>query len=143
MTAPTALRGNVDTLRKLRESLADAPLSVAIQVAQDVAPAITTEAQTAFDAGVTVYGEPRPVSLVDGEKLDLVQSGAVRRDMRFQAVGSVVRAVLGPRYAKYLIGRYKILPVGDRSKVPVRWRAIIDAAFQKRMRERLAGAGVK
>lgn len=133
----TSLHGDLNTLRKLREGLVALPTSIAIQVAQDVAPELTRMARESYDAGQTVYGAPRPEG-TRGDKLDLVDSGATRRDMRFEAIGTRVRCVLGPRWAKYLIGKYKILPVGDRSAIPAKWQATIAASVRVRLKERVA-----
>lgn len=58
---------------------------------------------------------------MDGRELRLVRTGATRAALRFVAVGTVIRCVLGPRYARYLVGKYRILPSGQQA-VPFRWR---------------------
>jgi hypothetical protein len=120
------LRGDLGTLRALKNSIAGMPVSLSHAVAARVAPELTSQAQASYDAGVTVYGTARPASIVDGHPLDLVQSGAVRRDMKFNALGTKVTVTLGPRYAKYLVGKYVILPIGDRSAIPAPWVAAVD-----------------
>jgi hypothetical protein len=56
-----------------------------------------------------------------GEQLTLNRTGDTRRDLRFVVNGTIIRCALGPKYAKYLIGKYKILPIGDRTSMPVAW----------------------
>lgn len=102
------------------------PVSLSHAVAARVAPELTTQAQASYDSGRTVYGAPRPVSLVDGRPLTLVETGAVRRDMKFNASGTRVTVTIGPSYARYLIGKYGILPSGDRADIPAPWVAAID-----------------
>ena len=55
---------------------------------------------------------------MDGARLLLVKSGATREALRFVSIGTIVRCVLPTRWAKYLIGKYGILPNGS---LPVRW----------------------
>lgn len=93
------------------------PVTIAHDVAQRAAPALTTKTREAFDAGRSVYGEPRPNG-ADGKPLTLRKSGSVSRDLRFVANGSIVRCVLGPDYARYLIGKYGVLPNGA---LPADW----------------------
>ncbi len=63
-------------------------------------------------------------------KLTLVDTGDTRRTMHFEARGRLVRCRLGPRYAKYLIGKYKILPIGDRTSMPAAWTRALDELVQ-------------
>jgi len=118
----------VSSLKKLIGDLQkQAGVVVAQEVAARAAPKVTALALAEFDAGRTAYGDPRPEG-VDGRELTLVRTGATRAALRFAAVGTVIRCVLGPRYARYLVGKYRILPSGQQS-VPFRWRrAISDVA---------------
>lgn len=115
----------------LRRLVSDIQRQSGVVVAQEVAaraaPEVTALALAEFDAGRTAYGDPRPEG-VDGRELRLVRTGATRAALRFVAVGTVIRCVLGPRYARYLVGKYRILPSGQQA-VPFRWRrAISDVA---------------
>lgn len=114
------LIGNPGTLKALDRLLREMPRVLAHRVAEAVAPKITALAQASFDAGQTVYGEARPLG-VRGNRLTLVASGTTRGALRFVATGRIVRCVLGPRYAKYLVGKYKILPPGDLAALPPAW----------------------
>ena len=68
-----------------------------------------------------MYGDARPKG-VDGRPLTLVRTGRTRSMVRFSATGTIVRAVLAVPYAKYLIGKYEILPNG---RLPSTWRKTI------------------
>jgi hypothetical protein len=106
------LRGNLGTLREIKRSIAAMPVSVGHAVAQQSAPAITGLAQQAYDGGQNVYGDARPRSKVTGAALTLEQTGRTRAGMRFEAVGTQMICVLPTAWAKYLVGKYQILPQG-------------------------------
>lgn len=124
-----SLRGDFSSLARLKSNLRAMPLSVAHDVAQTAAPNLTDLTQRDYDSGRTVYGEVRPQG-VSGP-LTLEATGATRRQLHFTATGTVVRCVLGTKWARYLIGKYSILPNGA---MPVEW--------QKRLSE-LASASVR
>jgi len=112
-----------DLKRRLREI----PLSVAHEAAPKIAADLGKRARTAFDSGQTVYGDPRPAG-VDGRSLSLVRTGLAWRVFGFVANGTIVRSALGPSYTKYLIGKYKILPIGS-AVLPVEWQRAIRRIF--------------
>ncbi len=116
MSRSLKVRGN-QTLGALKSRLKSLPISVAHEIASSSAPGLTTRTRDAYDSFRTVYGEARPAG-VGGYTLDLTRSGDTRASMQFVANGRIVRCVLGTPYAKYLIGRYKILPNGA---MPVEW----------------------
>lgn len=118
------LKGDVNKLRTFKQKLREFPLTIAAEVSRAGAPALTDLAGSAYDGGRTVYGDTRPKG-VDGQALDLKVTGATRAQMRFVAVGTIMRCALGPRYSKYLI-RYGILPNGNAAP-PAEWRAKLDA----------------
>lgn len=121
---PVSLRGNPRKLRDLRRSLREIPVVTAQRVAARVAPELTALAGEAYDSGRTVYGDPRRES-VEGGALDLVESGKTRERVAFAATGTQVRAVLGTRYARFLIGKYRILPIRN---LPAEWSHRIGGA---------------
>jgi hypothetical protein len=102
----------------LNKSLRAAPISVSHAVANRAAPAVTSLAQGAFDGGQTVYGTARPRS-ESGGRLTLNKTGATRRALAFVSTGRIMRAILGTKYGKYLVGKYEILPNGP---IPLQWR---------------------
>lgn len=119
----TALKGNVNDLKKLGRRLNKFPTTVVHNVARKTAPTLTTNATSAYASGRTVYGAPRPKG-ANGQPLTLRRTGATEATLRFVAIGTIVRCVLGTPYAKYLIGNYRVLPMGA---MPVSWsRQIAD-----------------
>ncbi len=112
------LKGSPQTLKGLANALRAMPKTVAAEVARQGAPAITGLAQAAYDGGTTVYGDARPEG-VNGP-LTLVKSGDARRGVKFVAVGTQLRCVLGEKYVRYLIGKYRVLP---NIALPSSWKA--------------------
>lgn len=117
----SGLVGNPAKLRDLATSLKRLPVRLAQDVAAKVPPEVTGRAQASYASGATVYGEARPLG-VNGNALSLVKSGATQGQVRFVAIGTLVRARLGTRYAKFLIGKYSILPNGP---MPAGWSKAI------------------
>lgn len=100
------------------------PVTTAARIAARAAPEMSSLARSAFDAGRTVYGSPRPRS-ADGKALTLEKTGRTRASLQFAATGRDIRLTRLPGYAVYLINgprgqpdRY-ILPNGP---LPVEWR---------------------
>lgn len=129
------LKGDVRSLQALKRNLKALPITISARIAARAAPVISGLAGDGFDSGATVYGAARPQS-VDGKELSLKRSGATRDALQFIATGRDIRTARLPRYAKYLIGRYDILPNGP---LPMGWRArlagisteVIDAAVKE------------
>lgn len=115
-----ALQGDLRSLQSLRRVLAKLPLTVSARIAQRAAPLVSDLAREAYDSGRTVYGQTRPKG-ADGKPLDLVRTGASRRAAQFTAEGTQMRTHVLPRYTKYLIAKYEILPNG-RAPLPASWR---------------------
>lgn len=112
-----SLRGNLSSIKALKSRLRELPRTVAHDVARRAAPELTQLTASAYESGRSVYGEPRPPG-VDGRRLTLDATGATRRTLQFVANGTIVRCVLGTKYARYLIGKYGILPNGA---MPSEW----------------------
>lgn len=117
------LRGDVRALKQIARTIKTLPRKVEPEIAARVAPELTRLAGGAYDAGRTVYGSERPDG-VRGNALDLVATGRVRASLAFVASGRTVRCVLPTSYAKYLIGKYDILPL--RHVMPTPWANAID-----------------
>jgi hypothetical protein len=115
------------TIRRLRDATKGVPVLVATEVARRAAPTVTALAQQNFNSGRTAYGDARPLG-VRGP-LSLVQSGSVRAGMRFSSLATQVRCVLPTRYAKYLVGRYWILP--SVHSLPATWRRALDGVVRQ------------
>lgn len=129
----SGLRGNPAKLSQLAGALRKLPTRLAQTVAGRVAPAISARAASAYSSGRTVYGDARPLG-VQGNALTLMQSGRTQSLLRFVAVGTIVRCVLGTRYAKYLIGKYRILPMGS---LPITWQQEIGDVARQEIRKGL------
>ncbi len=119
--ASRARRGNA-ALLGLKQSLQKLPTTVAVDVASRAAPALTDLSRGAQSSQRGVYGDSYPIG-ADGRQLTLRRTGAVARSLGFDSTGTVVRCVLSERYAKYLVGKYSILPNGP---IPVDWRRRLD-----------------
>lgn len=113
------VKGNFETLDTWRKRLQQAPIRMAQAVAQGSAPKLTTLARAAYDGGRNVYGESRQPG-AGGKRLTLKRTGATYGTVRFVAVGTITRCVLGTDYARFLIGKYGILPSG-RGVLPYDW----------------------
>lgn len=131
------LRGDLSSISRLKKALATLPTSLANDIANAAAPAMTGETQTAYDAGRSVYGETRPPT-VDGRRMTLVRTGAVREQARFRSYGRFIWCTIGPKYARYLIGKYGILPNGP---LPAGWslrlKAEADAVVARTLQARI------
>lgn len=131
-----SLKGNVRTLKALAKSLRNLPITASARIAARAAPEVTALVSSAYDAGRTVYGNPRPRSEPDGDRLTLVRSGDTRNALSFTATGTQMRLTRLPAYAKYLIGPrrpghhystgagYGILPNGP---LPQDYRDLLEA----------------
>lgn len=121
-------RSKTPNIRLLRKVLASLPQKVAIEAARKSADKITALALSTFDAGKTVYGDDRPLG-VRGNKLTLTKSGLARRTLGFrwgfQGKSAVVKAHLSAKYVRFLIGKYRILPLGNH-RIPISWQLAID-----------------
>lgn len=106
------------SINSLKRALKNIPITSVARIASKAAPAMSELAGSAYDSGQTVYGRARPRG-VDGDALSLERTGATRAAMAFIATGRDIRTARLPRYAKYLIGKYDVLPNGP---LPQAWR---------------------
>jgi hypothetical protein len=115
------LKGNLGTLSGLKKRLRSMPVTVAHDVAQKAAPVLTRELEFAYDAGRSVYGDVWQLG-ADGSPVTLERTGATRSLLAFTATGTIIRAVLGTSWARFLIGKYGILPNGA---MPAHWPLLL------------------
>lgn len=106
------------SINSLKRALRRLPITSVARIASRAAPVMSTLAQDAHASGRTVYDRPRPRG-VDGDSLSLERTGATRAALQFVATGRDIRTAKLPRYARYLIGKFSILPNGP---LPVVWR---------------------
>lgn len=165
MSGVANMRKGIDSIAALRSAIKKGPRLIAEDSAKEVSAYLTDEIRSDFAAGRTVYDEARPKGRV-GQRLSLVSGGAlpvypkpkshksrgirkgtsrtndggahVRDTLGFTAIGTIVRAKLGQRYAKYLVGKYRILPVS----LPVAWRKSIATIISKHL-DRWVASGKK
>lgn len=106
------------SINALKVALKKLPITATARIAARAAPTMSGLAGDAYDSGQTVYGTARPQS-VNGGSLSLKKSGASRTAMAFIATGRDIRTRILPKYTKYLIGKYDVLPNGP---LPAKWR---------------------
>lgn len=115
-------------LRNFNKKLWAVPRVAAIEVARRAAPAISRLALRSFDAGLDVYDATRRLGR-HGNTLSLVRTGDARGSLVFTSDGGTrIRAVLSRPYVRFLIGKYKILPIGN-AALPPRWQLTINTIF--------------
>lgn len=117
----------------IKGALRALPVRVAERVAREGSGALTEAAGASFDAGRTAYDGARPLG-VDGARLSLQRTGETRSTIKFIQIGTIVRCVLGTKYARYLIGRYAILP-SSTGALPEGWRQRLDALTRRAITE--------
>lgn len=117
-----SLKGNPQKLRDIGKNIAGLGQVVKNKIAARVAPAITELALASFDRGETPFGDAWPPGH-DGRDVDLVESGAMRGTLRFVAIGGRVRCVMGVKWAKYQVGKRKVLPAPGQT-MPGPWRDV-------------------
>lgn len=125
-----SLKGNPQTLKSFAKKLSKVSTVAAQAVATRAAAPLTSRAGSDYDGGRTAYGEARPPG-VNGNALSLVKSGDTRSLLRFTSIGTRVRVVLGTPYAKFLIGKYKILP----NSLPRPWATELERITGEELRK--------
>ena len=128
------IAGDVSKLSKLGAALRALPVRVATQIAERAAPRLTELARATFDAHETAYGDAWAPSR-DGHEVTLRRSGALASQLRFAAVGTRVRAVLGVPYARYQVGRFPVLPPGGAAMPPAWSEALATIADEEIARD--------
>ena len=125
MSGVTNMPKGIRSLAALRTAIKDLPLTMRSAVAKDAAGYLDIEVRAAYDAGRTVYDTPRPRAKgkdTAGQSLTLVKSKKTRENIGVKEIGTIVRAALGTPYAKYLIGKYQVLP----QTLPASWQAYLN-----------------
>lgn len=100
------------SLRQFSQDLRNLPRVVAIKVAEATAPVLTDLAKSTFDAGEDSYGLPwKPGA--EGQRVTLRKTGDLAGQIRYVAIGTLLRVALGVPYAKYQIGKRPVFPRQD------------------------------
>jgi hypothetical protein len=118
----SSLKGDPRRLGELAQMFRALPGKLAEDVARRGAPKLTEDLQGNFDSGASAYG--KPFAGKDGKALTLKKTGKTEEALRFTYEGTVMRTPALPKYARYLIGKYGILPSG-RQALPPAWRALL------------------
>lgn len=112
------------SIRNLNKWLVTKKQEVANAIAARAATTISAMALASFNSRQTVYGDARP----EGKHgpLSLFDTGKARDSLVFTADGgSKIRAVLAAEYVRFLIGKYRILPIGN-AAIPYKWTEAIN-----------------
>lgn len=102
-------------------------------VASYAAPALTTIGKADFAQQQAPSGVPW-ASSVDGTAVTLVRSGSLRDQIRYVAIGRIVRVALGVNYAKYQIGKRPVFPARG-SALPTTYQTALRAATERATEE--------
>lgn len=130
----SGLKGNPAKLKGLMRHVKGLGTVAAQRVAAKVAPQLTALARADFNAQTNPYGDPWGPK-VDGSRPTLVKSGATRASLGYVATGTILRAALGTRWAKYLLGHgWKLLPSG---KPPRDMLAVLETAMREEITSEL------
>ena len=130
------LKGPIDTVRALERRISDLPRVLAQKVAAGCAEEITRLAKGTFAASENAYGDPwKPGE--EGQTVTLKQSGELSRGVAYMAIGTKLRARLGPRYSKYQVGTRPILPTG---KLPIAYQDALRAKTAEIVAAHVRGA---
>lgn len=126
----------IASLGKFAASLRQLPTTVAIKVASAAAPVLTDLAQATFAAGQDAYGDSWSPG-AKGQRVDLQESGALGRTIRYVATGTKLRVALGVNYAKYQVGRRPVTPRPG-APLPVAYSQRLAALTAEAVRAELA-----
>lgn len=102
-------------------------------IASYAAPVLTRVGLQDFDAQKAPSGVPWAPS-AEGKTVDLVRTGSLRGNVRYVAVGRILRVALGVRYARYQIGKRPIFPARGLA-LPDAYRAALHDATDRATRE--------
>lgn len=97
------------SLSEFAKDLRRLPRVVAIRVAEEAAPALTSLSKETFDASEDAYGRSWPAGK-KGKRVTLDKTGALKSHLHYVAIGTRLRVALGVAYAKFQIGRRPVFP---------------------------------
>jgi hypothetical protein len=130
-------RADTSSLARFSRSLRELSKNVAHDVAKRAAPVITKFANDSFAAQADPYGVPWAPG-VDGQKVTLVDTGDMRRDIQYEAIGTKLRVKLGQPYAKYQIGKRPVYP-RQGGLLPTKYVEALDAIVADECEGRIIG----
>lgn len=132
-------RADTSSLARFSRSLREMSKNVAHDVARRAAPVITQFANDSFASQADPYGVPWAPG-EDGEKVTLVDTGDMRRDIQYEANGTKLRVKLGQPYAKYQIGKRPVYPKQG-GILPRKYSDALDAIVAEEIEGRVIGGG--
>jgi hypothetical protein len=135
----SGLVGNVGKLREFERGLRRLPVTLAQRLAAASAGAITSLARQTFAAGENAYGDPWAPG-EHGEAVTLRRSGRLAGGVAYVAIGTRLRAKLGPKYARYQIGKRPVFPRAG-AHLPIAYIGTLRAKAGEIIRADLKGAG--
>lgn len=132
----SGLKGDIGKLRSLERSIRELPRVVGQKVATVAAAEITALGRGTFNAGKNAYGDTWEPG-ADGKPVTLNKSGRLAAGISYVAIGTRLRARLGPSYAKYQVGRRPVFPG---SKLPVSYNEALRKKTNAVIEAELGGA---
>jgi hypothetical protein len=133
----SGLRGDLGKLRGIEKAIRTIPTVVAQKVATAAAATITSFARETFAAGQNAYGDTWEPG-ADGNPVTLRKTGRLG-SFAYVAIGTKLRAQLGPKYARYQVGRRPILPRNG-ARLPLKYVAKLRAEANRIIHAELGGA---
>ena len=119
-------RGGVKDLRRIAANLGKLPKTIGQRVAADVSKDFSAATAAAYASGTTPYGDARPLG--KHGPVTLKRTGKTEASLRFEAIGTTIRASFRTGWARFLVGRFRILPMGG---LPVAWVKIAEGSAQR------------
>lgn len=132
-----SFKGDPSSLSKFSQRLQSLPTVLGQKIAASAAPVITDAARTTFDASQNAYGVPWAPG-ADGDLVTLEDTGALKRQIQYVAIGTKLRVVLGVKYAKYQIGKRPVYPTQGK-ELPVSYIRKLSDLTNVAIAEHLAG----
>lgn len=102
-----------------RNMIKEHGVKVAREVANRAVPALNQDLGSKYDSGRTAFGDARPLGH-HGNRVTLFRTGTLRSTLRFDNEGQLLRIKLPVSYARFMIGRFGVLPSGAQ-KLPFAW----------------------
>lgn len=128
---------NIAKLRDFEARLRSLPTVLAQKIAARAADEITALAKQTFAESEDAYGANWAPGH-DGKRVTLRKSGGLERGVRYIAIGTKIRAVLGVAYAKYQVGRRPVLPRAGAS-LPIAYAQALSRITAEMCRAELGG----
>lgn len=120
-------------LRAFSRKVKRLPKATAALVALDVADDITAVSQETFASSQNAYGVPWQPGKA-GQRVTLVDTGALVRGLAFVAAGGRIKCRLGVRYARYQIGKRPVFPRRG-APLPAAYLDVLRAAAVRILRD--------